>query len=159
MVEDKYAKWVNDRLRITVLVSIAAFLGPIATVMYLPSLKTIENDLHTTEALVALTLSCYTVSLAFFPLVRMMHLLIVCRSLEITLCGSDMGTLVRHLFEEEGVANWNAIVYHRSVRLFSPILGYPRVDLLQDSSSDGLCVTRGGRGRLDIRCLSSPFEE
>jgi len=37
--------------------------------MYLPSLKAIEADLQTTEALVALTLSCYTISLAFFPLI------------------------------------------------------------------------------------------
>lgn len=49
-------------------VAFAGFLGPIATTAYYPSLPQIARELNTTQELLALSVTVFTLGLAFFPL-------------------------------------------------------------------------------------------
>ncbi|KAI9010163.1 major facilitator superfamily domain-containing protein [Hyaloraphidium curvatum] len=53
---------------IVFVVAFAGFLGPIATAFYYPSMPQIAEDLGTTQALLNLTVTVFTLGLAFFPL-------------------------------------------------------------------------------------------
>ncbi len=57
------------RRRVLFLVSLPAFLVPITTTIYLPSLNIIEKDLDTSAAMVGLTISSYVALFAFMPLI------------------------------------------------------------------------------------------
>lgn len=60
---------VSLRRRVLLLVSMPAFLVPITTTIYLPSLKVIEQELDTSAAMVGLTISSYVALFAFMPLI------------------------------------------------------------------------------------------
>ncbi len=67
--EEAHDPKVSLRRKVLLLVSLPAFLVPITTTIYLPSLKVIEEDLDTSAAMVGLTISSYVALFAFMPLV------------------------------------------------------------------------------------------
>ncbi|KAI9015616.1 major facilitator superfamily domain-containing protein [Hyaloraphidium curvatum] len=56
------------RLLVLVLVTAAGFLGPIAMTAYYPGLEQISSDLQTSQEVLDLTVTVFTLSLAVFPL-------------------------------------------------------------------------------------------
>eukprot|EP01125_Pyxidicula_operculata_P001495 TRINITY_DN1135_c0_g3_i1.p1 TRINITY_DN1135_c0_g3~~TRINITY_DN1135_c0_g3_i1.p1 ORF type:complete len:435 (-),score=37.54 TRINITY_DN1135_c0_g3_i1:24-1328(-) len=66
---EDYSYWERNRTKILVLVSLFAFLGPISSTIYLPSLAGIEDELNTTEFMAMLTISPYFIILGLVPMV------------------------------------------------------------------------------------------
>ncbi len=58
-----------QRTRVLVVVSLAAFLVPLTTTIYLPALSIIEKELTTTSVMVGLTISGYVLLAGLMPLV------------------------------------------------------------------------------------------
>eukprot|EP01089_Gocevia_fonbrunei_P013548 TRINITY_DN3490_c0_g1_i1.p1 TRINITY_DN3490_c0_g1~~TRINITY_DN3490_c0_g1_i1.p1 ORF type:complete len:442 (+),score=77.01 TRINITY_DN3490_c0_g1_i1:46-1371(+) len=67
--QKNYAKWESQRRKIVFLVAIPAFLPPVMSTMYLPSINRVMDDLDTTEEMIALTVSTYTIVVGILPLI------------------------------------------------------------------------------------------